>query len=99
MPTVTVTLSPTLASPPTVPVMAIVWPASVALTELSAVTLSTVIVALATVSTVYARLALALAVLPAASVTVIEAPTLLDAASTLPATSMLYRLPAVTSPL
>ena len=45
-------MSPALASPPTVPVTAIVWPASVALMELSAVMLSTVIVALATVSTV-----------------------------------------------
>ena len=88
-PTVSVTLSPALESPPTVPVTAMLWPASAELIVLSAVMLATVMVALAVVSTVYGRLALAVIALPAASIAATLAVTLVDAARALPGTPML----------
>ena len=94
--TVRVTVSPSWTSPPTVPVTATVPPASAALTMSSAVMASSVMVAAAPSYRPYSSASsVAVVLLPAASVVVTLASTVLSAsaARSLPATSMLKAPP------
>ena len=99
---VNVTVSLTLTSPPTVPVMATLPPASAALMMLSAVILSNVMSALgAAVSTVYVPAVVAVTELPAVSVVVTCASTVKSGSATnaLPGTLILKVLSASTTPV
>ena len=86
---VKLTVSPTVASPPTVPVTSIEVSASAAFTMSSGVMSLTVIVALAAVSTVCVEVVLAVNGLPAASEPVTVASKLVSAAKSAPSTAML----------
>ena len=86
---VKLTVSPTVASPPTVPVTSIVLPASAAFTMSSGVMSFTVIIAAAAVSTVWVDVVVAVNGLPAASVPVTVASKLVLAAKSAPSTAML----------
>ena len=91
--------SPTVASPPTVPVTLMLVPASAAFTMSSGVMSLTVIVAAADVSTVWVEVVVAVNGLPALSVPATVTSKEVSAAKSAPATAMLKVLSACTVPL